>query len=81
MRTTPAENAEIGKRVAERLAPATAAVTVMIPHGGFSAISVEGQPFHDPAADSALIQAFKKPSPAPSKRSTGKLPSTIPRSL
>lgn len=63
MRTTPAENAEIGKRVAERLAPATAAVTVMIPHGGFSAISVEGQPFHDPAADSALIQAFKEAVP------------------
>jgi uncharacterized protein (UPF0261 family) len=63
MRTTPAENAEIGKRLAERLAPATAAVTVMIPHGGFSAISVEGQPFHDPAADSALIQAFKEAVP------------------
>jgi uncharacterized protein (UPF0261 family) len=63
MRTTPAENAELGKRIAERLAPAAASVTVMIPHGGFSAISTEGQPFHDPAADSALIQAFKEAVP------------------
>lgn len=60
MRTTPEENAEIGKRVAARLAPATAPVTVMIPHRGFSALDVKGQPFYDPAADNALIQSFKE---------------------
>jgi uncharacterized protein (UPF0261 family) len=60
MRTSPAENAEIGKRVAARLAPAAAPVTVMIPHRGFSALDVKGQPFYDPAADNALIQSFKE---------------------
>jgi uncharacterized protein (UPF0261 family) len=60
MRTTPEENEEIGRRVAARLAPATAPVTVMIPHLGFSALDVERQPFYDPAADSALIQSFKE---------------------
>jgi uncharacterized protein (UPF0261 family) len=58
MRTTPEENTEIGKRIAERLAQSTAPVTVMIPRRGFSALDVEEQHFYDPAADTALIQSF-----------------------
>jgi uncharacterized protein (UPF0261 family) len=60
MRTTPEENTGIGRRIAQRLASATAPMTVMIPHRGFSAIDVDGQPFHDPAADAALIRSFKQ---------------------
>jgi uncharacterized protein (UPF0261 family) len=60
MRTTAEENAELGRRIAGRLAGATATVTVMIPRRGISAIDVEGQPFYDRAADTALIDAFRQ---------------------
>jgi uncharacterized protein (UPF0261 family) len=60
MRTTAEENAQIGRRIAQRLASATAPVVVMIPERGFSAIDVADQPFYDPAADAALIRSFKQ---------------------
>lgn len=59
MRTTPEENAELGRRIAERLNAATGPVTVHIPLGGISAIAIPGQPFHDPAADEQLITALR----------------------
>ena len=60
MRTTPEENAELGRRIAERLNAATGPVTVHIPLGGVSAIAIPGQPFHDPAADEQLISALRE---------------------
>jgi len=60
MRTTPEENAAIGKEIAERLNRATGPVTVFIPRGGLSMIDVPGQDFHDPAADEALFVALRE---------------------
>lgn len=59
MRTTPAENAELGRIIAEKLNRYTAPVTVLLPRQAISMISAPGQPFHDPAADSALFTALR----------------------
>lgn len=59
MRTTPEENAELGRRIAERLNAATGPVTVHVPRGGVSAISTPGQPFYDAEADASLIGALR----------------------
>ncbi len=58
MRTTPAEAAELGRILAEKINRYTAPVTVLLPRGGISIISAPGQPFHDPAADEALFDAL-----------------------
>ncbi len=60
MRTTPAENAELGRMIARKLNRAQGPVTVLLPLGGVSAIDREGQPFHDPAADAAFREALKE---------------------
>jgi len=58
MRTTPAECAELGRILAEKVNRYTAPTTVMIPDKAISVISAQGQPFHDPAADRALFDAI-----------------------
>lgn len=58
MRTTPGENTELGRRLAERLNAATGPVSVHLPLRGVSAIDCAGEPFHDPEADKALFTAF-----------------------
>ncbi|HEV2068022.1 MAG TPA: Tm-1-like ATP-binding domain-containing protein, partial [Thermomicrobiales bacterium] len=60
MRTTPEENAELGRTIARKLNAATGPVTLFIPHRGVSMIDVEGQAFHDPAADAALFAALRE---------------------
>lgn len=60
MRTTVAENAEIGRRIAGQLNRATAPVVVLFPLRGVSALDAEGQPFFDPAADQALLDALRR---------------------
>lgn len=60
MRTTPAENAEIGRRIAERLNTATGPVTLLFPLRGVSALDAAGQPFFDPVADGALREALEE---------------------
>jgi uncharacterized protein (UPF0261 family) len=59
MRTTPAECAELGRILAEKINRYTAPVTVLLPRRAISIISAEGKPFHDPAADEALFGALK----------------------
>jgi uncharacterized protein (UPF0261 family) len=59
MRTTPDECAELGRRIARKLAAATGPVTLFVPLRGVSMIDVEGQPFHDPDADAALFDALR----------------------
>lgn len=59
MRTTPEECAELGRRLAERVAAGRGTRIVMIPTRGVSAIAVEGQPFHDAEADAALFGAVR----------------------
>jgi uncharacterized protein (UPF0261 family) len=60
MRTTPEENAELGKRLAGKLNRARGPVTLFIPLRGVSLIAVEGQVFHDPVADAALFDAIRR---------------------
>ena len=60
MRTTAAENAELGRRIGEKLNRAASPTVLFVPLGGVSAIDVEGQPFHDPDADAALFDALRK---------------------
>jgi uncharacterized protein (UPF0261 family) len=60
MRTTPDENAEIGKIIAQKLNASIGPVSVLIPKKAISVISGPGQSFHDPAADEALFSAIRK---------------------
>ena len=60
MRTTPQENAELGAIIARKLNAATGPLALFIPLGGVSAIAGEGQVFHDPAADAALLGALRE---------------------
>ena len=59
MRTTPDENAELGRRIARKLNGATGPTALFVPLGGVSSIDVEGMPFHDPVADEALFEALR----------------------
>ena len=56
MRTTAAENAELGRIIGSKLAGRSKTVLV-IPRGGVSALDAEGMPFRDVAADAALFEA------------------------
>jgi uncharacterized protein (UPF0261 family) len=59
MRTTVEENAELGRRIAERLNGAESPTVLFVPLQGVSAIDVDGQPFRDEAADAALFEALR----------------------
>ncbi|TDD31586.1 UPF0261 family protein [Actinomadura sp. KC06] len=59
MRTTPDEMAELGRRVAAKLAAATGPTSLFIPLGGVSALDAPGLPFHDPKADEACFAAME----------------------
>lgn len=64
MRTTAEENAALGRLIAAKLRRARGPTVLMLPLRGVSLIDVEGQPFHDPAADRALFDALKADLPA-----------------
>ncbi|MCP2259958.1 Uncharacterized protein, UPF0261 family [Streptoalloteichus tenebrarius] len=59
VRLTAAEQAELGRRIAAKLVAATGPVRVLVPLGGLSAYDAPGQPFHDPEADRALVEALR----------------------
>jgi len=58
MRTTVDECRQLGTILAAKLNAATGPTSLFIPRGGVSMIDVPGKPFHDPAADAALIDAL-----------------------
>jgi uncharacterized protein (UPF0261 family) len=60
MRTTPEENAELGKRLATKLNAAKGPATLFIPLRGISLIATEGQVFYDPVADEALLRGIRE---------------------
>lgn len=60
MRTTPEECAQLGRIIAEKLSAARGPTALFVPLRGVSMIAVEGKPFYDPAADTALIGALKE---------------------
>jgi uncharacterized protein (UPF0261 family)/ABC-type branched-subunit amino acid transport system ATPase component len=59
MRTTPDENAAMGRWIGDKLNQMTAPVQFFLPEGGVSMLDAPGQPFHDPAADQALFSALE----------------------
>jgi uncharacterized protein (UPF0261 family) len=59
MRTTPEENAELGRIMAEKLNAASGPTVLMLPLHGVSMIDAEDQPFYDPEADAALFDALR----------------------
>jgi uncharacterized protein (UPF0261 family) len=59
MRTTPEENVAIGRFLARALSESVGPTAVLVPRGGVSALDALGQPFFDPEADAALIDALR----------------------
>ncbi|MFI8502369.1 Tm-1-like ATP-binding domain-containing protein [Streptomyces sp. NPDC085524] len=59
IRTTEAECAELGRRVAAKLRTATGPTAVCLPLRGLSTLGAPGGPYHDPAADRALFSALR----------------------
>jgi len=60
MRTTPAENAELGRIIAEKLNKTTGPTALFVPLKGVSMLDAEGQAFWSPDADAALFMALRK---------------------
>src|SRR5438093_3228983 len=60
MRTTADECAELGRIVGRKLSAATGPTALVVPLNGVSLIAVEGQPFHDAAADEALLEGLRE---------------------
>ncbi|MFK0253839.1 Tm-1-like ATP-binding domain-containing protein [Streptomyces sp. NPDC090445] len=60
IRTTEAECAELGRRVAAKLRTATGPTEVCVPLQGLSTLGAPGGPYHDPAADRALFSALRE---------------------
>jgi uncharacterized protein (UPF0261 family) len=58
MRTTPEENAELGRILAEKANAARGPVAILLPLRGVSQLDSPGQPFWWPAADRALYDAI-----------------------
>ncbi|MEU8773785.1 Tm-1-like ATP-binding domain-containing protein [Streptomyces sp. NPDC048606] len=59
IRTTEAECAELGRRVAAKLRAATGPTAVCLPLRGLSTLGAPGGPYHDPGADRALFTALR----------------------
>jgi uncharacterized protein (UPF0261 family) len=58
MRTTPDECRELGRRIGRKLSAAKGVTALYVPLRGVSMIAVDGQPFHDPEADAALLEGL-----------------------
>lgn len=59
MRTTPEENAVMGRWIGDKLNQCDGEVRFLLPEGGVSLIDAPGMAFHDPAADAALFAALE----------------------
>jgi uncharacterized protein (UPF0261 family) len=60
MRTTPDECRALGREIGHKLSAATGPAVLFVPLRGVSMIAVDGQPFHDPAADAALRDGLRE---------------------
>jgi uncharacterized protein (UPF0261 family) len=60
MRTTPEENAEMGRIFANKANASKGPVVFMLPLKGVSMLDLEGQPFYWPEANQAIFDAIKQ---------------------
>jgi uncharacterized protein (UPF0261 family) len=60
MRTTVAENVEIGRFLAGKLNACAGPTLFLLPTGGVSALDAPGQAFWDPDADAALFETIER---------------------
>jgi len=60
MRTTPEENADIGRTLAEKANASSGPVAFLLPLGGVSILDSPGQPFWNPEADRACFEAIRR---------------------
>ena len=60
MRTDPAENAELGRILAEKANASSAPTAIFLPLKGLSLLGAPGEEFHWPEADQALFDAIKQ---------------------
>lgn len=60
MRTTPEENEQMGREMAQKLNASKGKCTIWFPKGGFSQLDVPGGPFWHPEADLRLLAALKE---------------------
>ncbi len=72
LRTTPEENAALGRRMSEILRRATAPVIVILPIGGVSALDAPGKPFYDPRGRRRPLRCPDRGPDAPSPRAPGR---------
>ncbi|MFN4171452.1 MAG: ABC transporter permease [Pseudorhodobacter sp.] len=77
MRTTPAENTEMGKWIGERLNRMEGPVRFFLPEGGVSSLDAPGKPFNDPAARRALFDALEATVRQTATRQLIRLPQNI----
>ncbi|MCU0705719.1 MAG: Tm-1-like ATP-binding domain-containing protein [Fimbriiglobus sp.] len=59
MRTTPEENDQLGKQLAERACASGGPTAILLPLRGVSALDAEGKPFWWPEANFALFQSIR----------------------
>jgi uncharacterized protein (UPF0261 family) len=59
MRTTPDENDQLGKEIAQKASAAKGPTALLVPQGGVSAIDAPGKPFWWPEANAALFQSLR----------------------
>lgn len=59
VRTSQEECTRLGEVIAERLNSSKAPVTLLVPHGGLSAVSGPGGPLQDAKADECLFKALR----------------------
>ncbi len=74
MRTTPDENRQIARWIADKLNRSTVPLTLLIPELGISSIDAVGQPFHDPTADAALFDELERSIQVTEQRLVKRLP-------
>lgn len=74
MRTTPDENRQIAKWIAQKINTSHAPVTLLVPEKGVSMLDAPGQPFYDPEADAALFEELEISVLQNDKRVVRKLP-------
>lgn len=59
MRTTPEENASLGREIAQKASAASGPTALLLPLRGVSAIDADGKPFWWPEANAALFDAIR----------------------